>query len=155
MIRRWDPNPTALVALVGALFFSLLFFWGTRGTLAGEPSSSRAEGSLPQVASRSIRGDLGGWLRAGSFTLILRDGAFTGRAEVRLTADGSRCRLEPESLEVSRSLLRYECPDQGSIEVLHRRPGGDWHVLAHESYPERGYVQVAVAEFGEFRFESR
>jgi hypothetical protein len=100
---------------------------------------------------------MGGWLRSGRFTLVIRGGAYPGTQEIGLVAseDGHACRLEPENLDVRGVVLRCEMSLDSPVVALHRSAEGDWTELQAERFVDRGYAQVLVPSFGEYRFEVR
>ena len=159
-MRRPEAERTVLVALVGSFFFALLFLWGAHGAWAGEKAGAGAAGPVTPVAAggevhHSISGELGGWIRSGRFTLVIRGGSFEGTKEIALLVDGSSCRLEPEGLLTRGVLLRCEMALEAPVIALHRVGGGEWREQPAERFVDRGYAQVVVPVFGEYRFEAR
>ena len=171
MIHRAEIQKSVLVALVGSLFFAALFLLAAHQALAGNPASTSgpassvsavapttapASGSAPTSAPTVIRevpGEMGGWMRSGPFTLVIRGGAYPGTRELELRpTEETSCLVLPDAFEAHGILLRCEMPLDTPIKVVHTRSDDKVEELSAERFVDRGYAQVAVKSFGEFRF---
>ncbi len=146
-MTRAETNRSALLVLVGSLLFFVLFLLAA----AGKSEAAESYGSK-EVTTRTIRGDHGGWLRSGPFTLVFRAGALSGDVDVTLEHGpaGRRCTISPSDLIVDGAVLRIESKDTAG-QVYFRPVGSpNWMRAEVKVFPKRGYVEVPVRRFGEF-----
>ncbi|MEZ4649917.1 MAG: hypothetical protein R3E97_14230 [Candidatus Eisenbacteria bacterium] len=161
MMHRAEIQKSVLVALLGSVFFAALFLLAAHHALAAEPGRAghgpavhaSVESGLAPTVRREVPGEMGGWMRSGAFTLVVRGGAYAGTKELELRPTGeSACLVLPAGLEAHGIYLRCEMPLDVPVLVIHTRSDGGVEELTAERFVDRGYAQVALSSFGEFRF---